>query len=344
MTTPGSAAPSRCFSIMTRRHSVLPSAHIHSCISTLLLVRISESCFRLATGCRSRSHHSPCPRLRSRKTFLVVLDDPIALPKWLGDSDNATCNSKPNATLLHLKMFSPNQDFWIRLETKEINIREVCCATYLLALSEITEESELQFGTGSKTDALQSCDRLEVSEVVAGRSFNIYCTFGNGMRDIYIRGRVVSQLCSVYVSEGRAVPFTLSAEEPTRSVEVIEKGYGKKRHTFNCTSVQGTPDREARATVNFAYPVSLLWLRIHAPRKDAQKSGWCLTCSLCDKLNVVRPAQLSRLPGFSENQETYSDCFHSGDLVSIKTIWDSLKPFIIAKLGPDFLNFSIHNL
>ncbi|GFO21470.1 hypothetical protein PoB_004797500 [Plakobranchus ocellatus] len=124
-----------------------------------------------------------------KKAFLLVLDDQTPLPKWLADSDNATCNSESNATLLHLRMLYAHQDFWIRLETKNISIRE------------ITEESELQFGTGSKTEALQSCDRLEVSEIVAGRSFNIYCTLGNRMRDIYIRGRVVSQICSLYVSE-----------------------------------------------------------------------------------------------------------------------------------------------
>ncbi|GFO21469.1 hypothetical protein PoB_004797400 [Plakobranchus ocellatus] len=70
--------------------------------------------------------------------------------------------------------------------------------------------------------------------------------------------------------QGRAVPFTLSAEASTRSVEIREKGV---HETFNCTSVQNTSDREAKAAVNFAHPVSLEFLTIHAPRKDAQKSG-----------------------------------------------------------------------
>ncbi|GFN86507.1 hypothetical protein PoB_001301300 [Plakobranchus ocellatus] len=182
-------------------------------------------------------------------------------PKWLTDSDNATCNSKPNATLLHLRMLYANQNFWIRLETKNISIRE------------ITEESELQFGTGSKTEALQSCGRLEVSEIVAGRSFNIYCTLRNWTREIYIRGRVVSQICSLYVSEGRAVPFTLSAEAPTRRVKISLKSHSQGKHTFYCTSVQSTSDRKAKAAVNFAYPVSLQVLSIYARCKDAQKSA-----------------------------------------------------------------------
>ncbi|GFO37712.1 hypothetical protein PoB_006421700 [Plakobranchus ocellatus] len=194
--------------------------------------------------------------------MLFVPDRGTTFPRWLEDSDNTTCNSEPNSTLLHLGMHFALHDFWIRLETKDINIRE------------ITEESMLQFGTGSKTEALQSCDRLEVSEIVAGRSFNIYCTLGNMITDIYIRGRVVAQLCSLYVSAGRAVPFILSSEAPTRSVEIRRKSYLQgANHTFNCTSVQNTSDREARATVNFAYPVSLDFLAIHAPRKDAQKSG-----------------------------------------------------------------------
>ncbi|GFO21456.1 hypothetical protein PoB_004796100 [Plakobranchus ocellatus] len=212
-------------------------------------------------------HSFPTPyySVNIEKAFPFVLDGDreTSPPRWLEDSDNATCNPEPNASLLHLQMLFADQDFWIQLETRDINIRE------------ITEESELKFGTGSKPEALQSCDRLEVSEIVAGRSFNIYCKLGNRMRDIYIRGRVVSQLCSLYVSVGREVPFMLSTEEPSRSVKIREKSYsGGVYDTFNCTSVQNTSAREAHVAVNFAHPVSLHFLMIHAPRKDDQKSGF----------------------------------------------------------------------
>ncbi|GFO31878.1 hypothetical protein PoB_005838300, partial [Plakobranchus ocellatus] len=66
MTMPNSAAPSRCFLIMTGRHSVMSSAHIHSCTSFVPLVHISELCYRQATGGRVLSLHSPYPRSKSR--------------------------------------------------------------------------------------------------------------------------------------------------------------------------------------------------------------------------------------------------------------------------------------
>ncbi|GFO21478.1 receptor-type tyrosine-protein phosphatase u-like isoform x1 [Plakobranchus ocellatus] len=72
---------------------------------------------------------------------------------------------------------------------------------------------------------------------------------------------------------GRAVPFTLSAEAPTRRVKIRLKVHSQGEHTFNCTSVQSTFDRKAKAAVNFAYPVSLEVLSVHAPCKDAQKSA-----------------------------------------------------------------------
>ncbi|GFO21450.1 hypothetical protein PoB_004795500 [Plakobranchus ocellatus] len=117
-----------------------------------------------------------------------------ALPVWLTDNKDTTCNPDYSQIILKLKIPQPSSYLWIRLDTRHSTEEE------------LSLETELGFATLFAPEDYRVCsDGLQIYVVRDGRSFDLRCSFILPKSYVYLEGSIVAKLCSLYISEGREI-------------------------------------------------------------------------------------------------------------------------------------------